>query len=80
METYDLKVVAEYSGLSFAEILELNIVDWFLLLREALIYRLSQSETGKAYLMDCWYFEQTKPDMETIRKSGLLMQEGASLA
>lgn len=80
METLDLKFVAEYSGLSFAEIMELNSMDWFLLLREAMIYRLSQSEAGTAYLRDCWYCEQTEPDMPKLKQSGLLMQEGTSLA
>ena len=80
METYDLKIVADYSGLSFAEIMELNVMDWYLLLREAMIYNLSQSEAGEAYLRDCWLYEQTDADISGLRQTGLLMQEGAPIA
>jgi len=66
IDTFSEKLVAEYSGLSFFEVEELNIVDFWLLLRNAVIYNRMQSEDGRKYLDKCWCMEQTKPDRKRL--------------
>lgn len=66
IETFSEKLVAEYSGLSFFEVGELNIVDYWLLVRNAVIYNRMQSEDGRKYLEKCWCTEQTKPDRQRL--------------
>lgn len=66
IDTFSEKLVAEYSGLSFFEVEELNIVDFWLLIRNAVIYNRMQSEDGRKYLDKCWCMEQTKPDRKRL--------------
>ena len=70
---YEIKTIAErlvckYSCLSFAEIEELPIDTYFLLLRDAFIYDKSQTEEGREYLENCWILEQTEPDRNSLRE------------
>lgn len=62
------RLVYEYSGLSLAEIEELPIDTYFLLLRDAFIFKKSQTEEGREYLENCWILEQTEPDRKTLRE------------
>lgn len=50
------------------QINELDIDDYLFYLREAYIHYLNQSEEGRKYLEKCYFFEQTKPDRDTLRK------------
>ena len=70
---YEIKTIAErlvckYSGLSFAEIEELPIDTYFLLLRDAFIYDKSKTEEGREYLENGWILEQTEPDRNSLRE------------
>lgn len=38
-----------------------------MLLKDAYIYKLNQTEQGRDYLERCWLFEQTKPDRNKLR-------------
>lgn len=67
-ETYQERIVSDYSGIDFNKIEELNIADFWLLLRNAVIYFRSQTDEGKEYLDKCWCLEQTEPDRDTLRK------------
>jgi predicted RNA polymerase sigma factor len=60
--------VAEYTGLNFFEIAELDYVQYLVWLRDAYIHRLSQSEEGQKYLDNAWRMEQTEPDRAALRK------------
>lgn len=63
-----MKIVSDYTGLNFGEISEL-IYDIFLYFsREAVIYKLSQTDSGLEYLEKCWIMEQTKPDRKALRE------------
>jgi len=42
------------------EVNELNIFEYWYLLRDATIYNLSQTEKGQEYLDTCWRLTQTK--------------------
>jgi len=60
--------VAEYTGLNFFEVAELDYLQYLIWRRDAFIHRLSQSEAGQEYLDNAWRMEQTKPDREALRK------------
>lgn len=65
--TDSLKLISDYSRIDFMEILNLDCVVYKLLFRDALIYKLKQSEQGKDYLQDCWILQQTNPDRKALR-------------
>ena len=58
----------EYTGLSIIEVGELCYYDYLLLLRDAVIYTLSQSKKGREYLEECWILEQTDFDRASMRE------------
>lgn len=41
---------------------------YMLLLRDAFIYRMEQTDEGKKYLKNCWRLEQTQPERGKLRK------------
>lgn len=59
--------MAEYTGLSFLEIGQLNYLQYLVWRRDAFIHRLSQTEAGQDYLDNAWRWEQTKPDRAALR-------------
>ena len=61
-------MVAEYTGLNFLQIAELDYLQYLVWLRDAYIYRLSSTEEGQEYLDNAWRMEQTKPDRAALRK------------
>ena len=67
-------MVAEYTGLSFAEIGALDYLQYLALRRDAFIHYLSRTEEGQQYLDNAWRMEQTKPDRQALRKK--LRKEG----
>lgn len=67
-DTEDLKMVADYSRLSFSECLELDCYTYKALVRDAFIYKMKQSENGREYLQDCWLLQQTQPDRRKLRE------------
>lgn len=58
----------DYAGLNYLEVQDLPMDIWHLLLHDAYIHRLNQSEKGQAYLNEAWILEQTKPDRKSLRK------------
>lgn len=66
--------MAEYTGLNFFEVAELNYLQYLIWRRDAYIHRLSQSEAGQEYLDNAWRMEQTKPDRKALREK--LRKEG----
>jgi hypothetical protein len=42
--------------------------EYWLMLRDAVIYSYKQTEEGQKYLDKCWRMEQVKPDREGLRK------------
>ena len=62
------RLVAEYTGLNFLQIAELDYLQYLVWLRDAYIYKLSRTEEGQEYLDNAWRMEQTKPDREALRK------------
>jgi hypothetical protein len=62
------QLVSEYTGLNFCQVLELNYLDFLLFRRDAWIYRMEQTESGREYLDNAWRMEQTEPDRPKLRK------------
>jgi hypothetical protein len=59
--------VADYARISLFDVSRLCYYDYLVLLRDAVIYHLSQSEGGRDYLEQCWVLEQTTPDRGKLR-------------
>lgn len=66
--TIQQKIVSDYTGLNFFQLLTLDYFDFLSLLRDAIIYSHNQSIAGREYLEKCWYLEQTEPDRNTLRR------------
>lgn len=67
-ETYDLHLVAEYTKMSFSELMQVDCITFKMLLRDAYIDMMRQSEEGREYLENCWLLNQTEPDRHTLRR------------
>jgi hypothetical protein len=46
----------------------LEVFEYWSILRDAVIYKYMQSEKGQEYLERCWMLEQTKPDRKKLRE------------
>lgn len=66
-ETGDLKLISDYSGLDFEQCMNLDCYTYKLLLRDAYIYKLKQSEQGREYLENCYILQQTEPDRKALK-------------
>lgn len=60
-------MVSQYSGLNLVEVSHLDIIEYWVLRRDAWIDHLSQTEEGREYLDNAWICEQTTPDRERLR-------------
>jgi hypothetical protein len=60
--------VADYTGLNFFEIGQLNYLQYLVWRRDAWIHMLSRTEVGQDYLDEAWRLEQTEPDRPALRK------------
>lgn len=69
-----MKLVADYTGMSFPEVRALDYVEYLTYRRDAFIHRLNQTEHGQEYLDNAWRMEQTEPDRESLRRK--LRKEG----
>lgn len=67
-ETQLEKIVADYTGLNFREIEDLNICDFWLFIRNAVIYSNNKTKEGREYLEKCWILSQDKPDRAGIHE------------
>lgn len=62
-----LKLVMDYSGLNFHEALELPCDLYLLMVKNATIDKLNQTEEGRDYLAKCERMKMTTPDFKAIR-------------
>jgi len=65
-----MKLVADYSGLNFNEVIELDCITFKMLVRDAFIDMMSKTEDGRDYLEQCWILKQTEPDTVKLRQFG----------
>ena len=66
--------MADYTGLNFHEVRQLEYVQFLTWRRDAFIHLLSRTEKGEEYLDNAWRCEQTEPDRAALRKK--LRKEG----
>ncbi len=62
------KIVRDYTGLDFGRLQSLTVFEFWLYLRDAVIYNCMQSDSGNEYLEKCWAAEQKDPDRNALRK------------
>jgi hypothetical protein len=67
-QTDDIHLVAVYTGLNFDELMQMDCITFKMLLRDAYIDKMRQSEEGREYLENCWLMKQTEPDRQKLRK------------
>jgi len=46
----------------------MEVFEYWLLLRDAVIYNRMQTEEGREYLDNCYRMEQTQPDRKKLRE------------
>lgn len=46
----------------------MEVFEYWLLLRDAVIYNYMQSEEGRKYLENCYRMSETKPDRKRLRE------------
>ena len=63
-----MRTVAEYTGLNFHQVRQLEYIQYLTWLRDAYIHNLNQTEAGREYLENAWRMEQTAPDRSALRK------------
>ena len=54
--------------MSFSELMQVDCITFKMLLRDAYINRMGQTEEGREYLENCWLITQTEPDRAELRK------------
>lgn len=59
--------MADYANMSIPDVLELPLLDYLELFRDAVIYNNLRSEEGRQRLDDAWILEQTKPDRSALK-------------
>lgn len=68
VNTIEEKIVSDYTGYNFDRVEEIEVFEYWLLLRDAVIHKYLQTEEGREYLENCWTIEQTKPDRQSLRE------------
>ncbi|MGH4125095.1 MAG: hypothetical protein ACREV6_19440 [Clostridium sp.] len=68
VNTLEEKIVCKYTGYNFDRLEDLEVFEFWLLLRDAVIYDYKQTEGGNEYLDNCWRMEQTSPDRKSLRE------------
>lgn len=64
-------MVADYCNMSFSDVLKFDCITFKILLRDAFIDHMSQSEEGREWLEQSWMLKQTKPDKQKLREKFL---------
>lgn len=60
--------MAEYTGLNFLQVGELDYLQFLQWRRDAYIYFMGRTEEGREFLDNAWRMEQTKPDRGALRQ------------
>lgn len=64
----DIKMVIEYSNMSYNEVLELPIDTFQLMKKNQYISNLNQTKEGRQHLSDCERMQEKSPDIDAIRR------------
>lgn len=68
VNTIEEKIVSDYTGYNFDTIEELEVFEYWLLLRDSIVHKYLQTQEGREYLENCWILEQTQPDRQSLRE------------
>ena len=61
-------MVAEYANMTIADVMRLDVIDYLILRRDAVISAFSRTEKGVEYLNNAWDYEQTDIDRASLRR------------
>lgn len=61
-------MVAEYANMTIADVMRLDVIDFLILRRDAVISAFSRTEKGVEYLNNAWDYEQTDIDRASLRR------------
>lgn len=61
-------LTADYMRISILQVEELDYFDYLEYRRDAFIYSLNQTESGREYLDNAYRLEQTAPDKNSLRE------------
>lgn len=64
----EIKMVIDYSGLNYNQVLELTADCYALMRKNAIIDNLKQTEEGRKYLEQCNRINITEPDISALSK------------
>lgn len=67
ISTFFEKLVADYTGLNFNEIEQLDYIDYLQYRFDAFVSKMNETEKGREYLDKAWCLTQTAPDRQTLR-------------
>ncbi|MBR3421545.1 MAG: hypothetical protein IKG98_05730 [Ruminococcus sp.] len=70
--TTHIKAVAEYARMSFLEVYELRITEFWKLFRDAIIWNYSRTEAGIEKLRHAKCMSQTEPDRDSLKESSVI--------
>ena len=71
ISTFFEKLVADYTGLNFHEIEELDYIEYLQYRFDAFISKMNETEKGREYLDRAYNLTQTAPDRKTLRNKFL---------
>lgn len=73
--TFEEKTIRDYTGLSFKEIENLNVFEYWQYLRDAILCELKKTPGGREMMDEAYCFEQTEPDREALVERGMRVVE-----
>lgn len=68
LATANEKAVSEYAQIPLPRVGELDVVTFWALLRDSVIYNKAQTKEGREWLKNAWRLTQTAPETEKLRK------------
>ena len=66
--TQDLKMLYDYTGINFNDLLDLDCYTYKKLLIDAFVYNMKHTEKGREWLEDAWILTQTDIDEKGLNK------------
>lgn len=60
--------MADYAGIAIIAVGDLDLIDYYVYLHDAVIHNLQKTQAGREYLENCWILQQDKPDRKRLRE------------
>lgn len=65
----DFKIVSDYTLMSFSEVFETDIFEFFEYLHDAVVWNCEKTEKGRDYLESAYNHSITEPDRKELREN-----------